>query len=90
MPSTTFALAPSWDVANRYTAASDVDVLLTNSGNATMVFEITTSDSIPALSVGDGHQLLAGANRAMQLKAGYRLWLASLGAGGSATFLADA
>ena len=81
MASTAFdALEKDWASANRYTAAADVDVLLSNSSNAFAFFAITDSDDAPAVEPRRAHPLQPMSSRAMQLKAGERLWVAGANA----------
>ena len=75
MPSTTYKPAANWSAANRHTATSDQDILLSNVSSDTIRFEITQDDAIPALDTALGHSVQPGRSIAMQLKSGERLWL---------------
>lgn len=75
MPSITYKPAADWAVTNRYTAAADQDILLSNVGGDSLRFELTEDDALPSLDTGLGHIVQPGRSVAMQLKSGERLWL---------------
>lgn len=76
---TTYTLTGAWSSTNRYTAGSETDVLLSNTGTGLMRFATTTDDTAPTLDVAEAHPLQNGQGRAMTLAAGTRLWLAGAG-----------
>jgi len=76
MADTPYKASDSWSETARYTAAEDVDVLLSAVLNS-LTFSITADDVAPAFPAGHGHPVAAGASLPMKLKAGERLWIAS-------------
>ena len=76
MATLSYTLTLEWAAANRYTAAAEQDVLLSNSGTYPMYFAITADDTPPTVASVRAHPLPIYASRAMQLQAGERLWLA--------------
>ncbi len=75
MPSTTFKPQSGWTAVNRHTADADQDILLSNVSGASVRFEITQDDGLPALDPASGHMVQPGRSVAMQLKSGERMWL---------------
>ncbi|MCB1313111.1 MAG: hypothetical protein KDK29_15105 [Sedimentitalea sp.] len=81
MASTAFnTLEKDWDPVSRFTAATDVDVLLSNTSSAFAFFSITADDTAPGIDPRSAHPLQPMTGRAMQLRAGERLWLAGMNA----------
>ena len=76
MASTAYVTTEGWDAANCYTAAADVDVLLTCTSGEMIRWSITTNATPPSIMVGEGHILQTYDRIAMTLSAGERLWLA--------------
>ena len=67
-----------WSADARYTAGADVDILLSNaSGQHTLLWIITTTDTVPTSPVASGNPIKPDSSRAMQLLSGERLWLAT-------------
>lgn len=81
MASTAYsALEKDWTSNSRFTAATDVDILVSNTSNAFAFFAITASDNPPAIDPRSAHPLQPMTGRAMQLRAGERLWIAGTNA----------
>lgn len=72
--------AKAFGAAARYTAAADVDILITNPTNGfahSLRFLITTDDTVPASTLfATAGEIRSGRDKALQLTAGERLWLA--------------
>ena len=73
MASNVYQLTSEWSAANRYTAASATDVILSNVGQSTIYWDTTTDDTAPAQS--EGHPLRAKRSQPMSLNSGERLWI---------------
>lgn len=69
-------LTDTWEVAERYTASVDVDVLLSNTSAYFMFFVLTENDTPPSHKVRRGHLVAPMRSEAFQLKANERLWVA--------------
>lgn len=72
--------AKAFGASARYTAAADVDILITNPTNSfahSLRFLITTDDTVPAASsfVTAG-EIRSGRDKALQLLTGERIWFA--------------
>ena len=85
MPTTPFELSEAWTPENRFTAADETDALLSNTGSGIVYFEITDSDSLPAVYPRKATQLHPGQSIPLLIKAGWRLWLS--GEDGQASLL---
>lgn len=80
MASTYFDLEDDWSATNRYTAAADVDILVSNSGGYAVRWSITSNDTAPTIPVSRAHVLGIGDRLPLQLSSGERLWLAGTNA----------
>lgn len=81
MADTAYTLTDDWDSDNRYTAAADVDVLVSIPGMERpdaigRIAIIAGADTTPSITAAQGHPIKAGGSRAIALKSGDRLWLA--------------
>ena len=75
MASTVYTLSNIWSTAAKYTAAAEVDILISNpNGNTVVTWTITASDTLPTVEESAGHPLLPHTSRAMTLASGERLW----------------
>lgn len=82
MADTDYDLTTTRSATNRYTAASDVDVLLSASGGFALRWSITPDDTVPTVT---GHPLEPNNSQALQLKTGDRLWMWAEGSDTKAT-----
>ncbi|MDK3073803.1 hypothetical protein QO034_11825 [Sedimentitalea sp. JM2-8] len=80
MATTAYTLLDTWDAVNRYTAAGETDVILSNTGGRVVTWTLTTNNLKPAVAISQGHPLLPYLSQAMKLKDGERLWMAGAGA----------
>lgn len=78
MASTSYDLVDKWTSTNRYTASADVDALIAPKSGAIVVYEITDSDTAPTIEVADALPVYPNKDRALSLKSGERLWLATV------------
>lgn len=76
MPSQLYTTTRQWSAVNRYTAAAEVDIIISNTGGNTAHFDVTNDDAEPPMPVIQGHPVQPGKSRAMKLKSGERLWMA--------------
>ena len=76
MATTVLSVSEEWTAEGRYTAASAVDILLSNTQGGVQRFLITTDDTIPAPKPAEVHPLEPREKIPMQLNAGERLWVA--------------
>jgi hypothetical protein len=73
-----YETGPQWSASARYTASSDVDVLISNPSALTRItFTITQSDTVPTTSVTLGSLVPREGSQDLALESGDRLWLAS-------------
>jgi hypothetical protein len=78
MTANAYSATPAWEATARYTAASAIDVLVSNSSDEfTALWSTTTSDTAPVITPEQANALLPGHSIALQLLSGERLWLAS-------------
>ena len=82
MADTDYDLTTAISATNRYTAAADVDVLLSASGAFQLRWSITPDDTAPTVK---GHPLDPNRSQALQLKTGDRLWMWAEGSDTKAT-----
>ena len=81
IPSLSTAVLPdAWQAANRFTAAADTDVILSNPSSDIVYFALTTSDTPPAASPRRTNPLKPNERQPMVLASGERLWVAGYGA----------
>lgn len=78
MASTNYNLIDKWTSTNRYTAAADVDALIAPTTGAIVVFDITDDDTAPTIEIGEAIRVYPNDPRAVALKSGERLWLATI------------
>ena len=77
MASNPFAsLTKSWTVGNRFIAAADTDILLSNPSSDYVYFALTLDDTAPAISANRANPLKPMSVQPMQLRLGERLWMA--------------
>jgi hypothetical protein len=82
MATTSLDAEYGWNVSNKYTAGSAVEVLLGNATvNASIAFEITASDVLPTLSVNEAMKLAPGLRQILSLASGDRLWVSTIQSG---------
>lgn len=79
MSALTFTLSTDWEAANRYTAAIDTYVLLSNAGEPSVAWTMTDSDLIPAITPRQANVLVRDSAFQLMVPAGQRLWLSKRG-----------
>ena len=76
MATTIYPLPTTWGSTARYTAAGDVDVLLSNPNDDTTIhFEITTSDTTPTINPSASASLTPKLSQSIALATDDRLWI---------------
>lgn len=73
-------LSDTWDGANKYTAASEIAVLLCNPSNDVLYFTLTADDTPPTGPLARSPSLKTHDRQPLTLAAGERLWVAGHGA----------
>lgn len=77
MALTNYTLTASASATNRYTAAAETDVLLSNPSEwHVMAWTLTTSDTSPTADPANWNKIGPREARAMTLALGERLWMA--------------
>ena len=76
MATTVYTLLPTWDSGARYTAGSETAVRLNNpNDNIAISFELTTSDTTPAVDPVNANKILPGDSVTITLATSDRLWV---------------
>lgn len=77
MALTNYSLTPAASATNRYTAAADIDVRLSNPSEwHVMAWTLTTSDVAPVAEPSNWNKIKPLEGQAMTLTMGERLWMA--------------
>ena len=76
MATTQYNLDRLWQASARYTAAGDIDVLITNPTQFPAFWWITTNDTAPTINYETANPIGALGSQAISLATGERVWLA--------------
>lgn len=86
MPTARLTLPAGWPASPTFTASGgSLAVLVRNTEGNSVYWWVTSDDTAPTASVGDGHEIEAGASQGITLGDGERLWIAARGEGMSIT-----